>query len=122
VAGGGERRAGLAAIGGVGQHLEPWPLPIKQRHPGGAVGRVGRGERCRGDQASLGLGGHVGFVAVAVAADALVQVPCLGVDHRDDSVGRHLARDAPTPLGVAWLDVLAGHQGEQADRLGLVSA
>ena len=43
--------------------------------------------------------------------------PRLRVDHRDDPVGGHLARDAPTPLGVAWLDVLAGHQGEQADRL-----
>jgi hypothetical protein len=63
----------------------------------------------------------VGFVAVAVAADAFVHVPCLRVDHRDDSVGRHLARDAPTPLGVAWLDVLAGHQPKQADRLGLVA-
>jgi hypothetical protein len=36
VAGGRERRAGLAAtVGGVGQHLEPWPLPVKQRHPDG---------------------------------------------------------------------------------------
>ena len=62
VAGGRQRRAGFAAaIGGIGQHLQPCSLPNQQRHSGGTVGRVSRGKRGRTDQASLGLDGQMGL-------------------------------------------------------------
>ena len=64
-----ERGPGLArAVGGVGQDLEARGLPFEQGHPGGAVGRVGRGERRRGDDPGVGLHRDVGLVAVAVGA------------------------------------------------------
>jgi hypothetical protein len=37
----------------------------------------------------------------------------------DDPVSRHLAGDAPAPLDLARFHVLAGHQPEQPNRLGL---
>ena len=97
---------------------DPAPHP-RAADAGRAVAGVGRGERGRGDQPGLGFDRDVGFEPVAVVTDALVHVPRLRVDRRDDPVGRDSLRDPPRALAVAGFDVLAGDQRQQPDRVGL---
>jgi hypothetical protein len=48
--------------------------------------------------------------------------PGLGVHRRDDPVGGHPLGDAPGAVLLAGLDVLAGDQRQQPDRVGLLGA
>ncbi len=80
------------------------------------------GERDRGEQPGFGFEGGVGFVALLVAGAVFVDVAGFGVDGGDGAVRDGALGDAPapvTPVGVGrGLDVLAGDQGEQAERVG----
>jgi hypothetical protein len=61
----------------------------------------------------------VDLVAVAVAADAFVHVPSVGVHHADHPIRGDLAGDPVAARLLARLDVLASDHSQQPDRLGL---
>jgi hypothetical protein len=62
----------------------------------------------------------VGLVAVTPLCAGLAGMPCLRVDGGDDPVLGNPPCNPPRPGPLAWLDVLAGDQGQQRDRLGLL--
>jgi len=49
-------------------------------------------------------------------------MPGLRIDRRDHPVGGDPAGDPPASRPLAWLDVLAGDQRQQRDRLALLGA
>jgi hypothetical protein len=123
VAGGTQRRAGLpTAVGRISQHLKARLLTSQQPDPGGSVGRGGGGKRALGHQPGLGLGGDVGLVTVAFVGAGLAGMAGLGVDDGDDPILGDPPGDPPRAGALARLDILAGHQRQQRDRLGLLVA
>jgi hypothetical protein len=114
-------RAGLpGAVVGVAQHLKTRLLIGEQLDPGGPIGGGGGGQRTLGHQPRGGLGGDMGLVAVALVGAAFPGVARLRVDGGDDPVFGDPAGDPPRAGPLARLDVLACHQRQQRDRLGLL--
>ncbi len=73
-------------------------------------------------QSGVGLDRDVRLEPVLAAGHGLVRVPCVGVHGADHPVLHHALRDPPprtlTQAGlINELDVLAGDQGEQPDRV-----
>jgi hypothetical protein len=62
----------------------------------------------------------MGLVAVAPLGVGLAGMAGLRVHNGDHPVGGDLAGDPPASRPLAWLDVLAGDQRQQRDRLGLL--
>ena len=121
-------RAGAAAVGRVGKHLDVPGLGGEQVDPDGRVAAVSAGgfRQCAGGrQAGLGLDREVRLEPVLAAVHRLVGVPGFGVHDADDPVRGDLAGDPPprrpagsSGVGVDQLDVLTGDQREQPDRVG----
>ena len=113
------------AVGGVAQHLGPIGLVVDEATGGIGIGGVAGGEVAVGDQSRLeGLGGRMGFEAVAVGVRSLVGMAGLGIDGGDDPVGavrwamRH--RPGPSPGSTSWPATRAA--GPQASACSSVSS
>jgi hypothetical protein len=106
---------------GVTQYLKARLLTCQQLDPGGPIGGVGGRQRTLGHQPGLGFGGNVALVAVALVGAGLAGVAGLGVDGGEHPILGDLAGDPPGAWPITLFDVLAGHQRQQRDRLGLLS-
>ena len=120
MAGSPKGRAGLPGpVAGVAQHLQAG-FSRRAARPRWARQGGGGGQRARGHQPRGRLGGTVGLGAVALVGAGLAGMARLGVDGGDDPVWGDPPGDPPGPWPLAWLDVLACHQRQQRDRLGLL--
>ena len=122
---------GPGAVGGVAVQVQARGLFVflEQAERDGGLVVFGSGPGADGDRGvdpGLGLDGEVGFVSVLFGRAGLVHVSGFGVDGGDDPVRGGAAGDAPAPVApvrvLGRLDVLAGHEGEQAERVGCFRA
>jgi hypothetical protein len=94
--------------------LQAGLLAFEQNDTGLRVRGIGRSEGAGSKDPGLGLDGDMRLVAVAILGAGLVHVASLGVDRRDHPVRCDPLGDPPGAV-VGLLDVLARHEGEQAE-------